>query len=91
MDESPCLLVVLLILVLEDWPSNSPDLNPIENLWGYMEHKLKNRVCATNEELWEQIQSVWDSIPLSYIQSLFDSMPKRLRAVKKKNGGTIKY
>ena len=56
-----------------------------------MEHKLKNRVCATNEELWEQIQSVWDSIPLSYIQSLFDSMPKRLRAVKKKNGGTIKY
>ena len=79
------------VQVLEDWPSNSPDLNPMENLWGYMEHKLKNRVCATNEELWEQIQSVWDSIPLSYIQSLFDSMPKRLRAVKKKNGGTIKY
>ena len=39
------------VQVLEDWPSNSPDLNPIDFLWGYMEHKLKNRVCTTNDDL----------------------------------------
>ena len=76
------------VQVLEDWPSNSPDLNPIENLWDFMEHKLKNRVCTTNDELWHQIQSVWDNIPMSLIRTLYESMPKRLHDVKKKHGGT---
>ena len=46
------------VQVLEDWPSNSPDLNLVENLWGYMEHKLKNRVCTTNDDLWHQILGI---------------------------------
>ena len=79
------------VQVLEDWPSNSPDLNPIENLWGYTEHKLKNRVCTTNDDLWHQIQSVWENIPMSLIRTLHESMPKRLHDVKKNHGGTIKY
>ena len=67
------------VQVLEDWPSNSPDLNLVENLWGYMEHKLKNRVCTTNDDLWHQIQSVWENIPMSLIKTLYDSMSKSLR------------
>lgn len=29
-----------------DWPSRSPDLNPIEHVWDMMGRKIRNRVPA---------------------------------------------
>ena len=36
------------IKVLE-WPAQSPDLNPIENIWGYIKRKLKNKKFSTKK------------------------------------------
>ena len=48
-----------------DWPSQSPDLNPIEHLWFH----LKNRLGSYQDEpssiheLWERVQDEWNKIP----------------------------
>ena len=47
-------------LSYSDWPPQSPDLNPIENVWRVMKKILKAReVLITSENmLWEALVSV---------------------------------
>ena len=66
-----------------EWPGNSPDLNPIENLWSIMESKLYERGnYQTIDDLIENIKDVWQNIPVATLQKLSRSMQKRLKQVK---------
>lgn len=76
-----------------EWPSRSPDLNPIENLWGWLVRAVyrNGRQFRTRDELKEAIRESWNQIPLSLLQSLIDSMTSRLTDVIKANGGSTRY
>jgi hypothetical protein len=56
-------------------PAQSPDLNPIENLWNEFDRRLKNRVCNTENELFEKLQEGWDDLPQDYLEKLVNSIP----------------
>ena len=75
-----------------DWPGNSPDLNPIENLWSFLKRKLTRRTIKSKAELIKEFTKIWNNeIPTDYLQSLISSIPKRLKDTMINKGGPTKY
>ena len=76
-----------------DWPAKSPDLNPIENVWGILTRMVfhDGAVYDTKDQLWRAIKSCWENLSMETIQSLVDSMNSRMIKVIEKNGAMTKY
>ena len=74
-----------------DWPSKSPDLNPIENLWAVVKRNVEKRKPKNLSELEEFLVEEWNNIPDSLLISLVDSMKQRCREVIERRGERISY
>ncbi len=74
-----------------DWPANSPDLNPIENLWGIVKRKMRDTRPNNADDLKATVKETWASIPPQQCHKLITSMPRRIEAVIKTKGASIKY
>ncbi len=74
-----------------DWPANSPDLNPIENLWGIVKRKIRDTRPNNADDLKATIKATWASIPPQQCHKLITSMPRRIEAVIKAKGAPTKY
>jgi len=61
------------IKVLE-WPSQSPDLNPIEHLWEELDRRIRKRKFSRKQDLMACLAEEWKEIPLTVITKLIDSM-----------------
>ena len=75
------------------WPSNSPDLNPMENIWGIISHKVYHGGTKYKDKdtLWDVIQDAWNNIAPETFHNLAKSMKKRCTKVLKRNGKYINY
>lgn len=74
-----------------NWPANSPDLNPIENLWDIVKRKLRDARPNTLDELKAAIEASWASITPQQCHRLIASMPRRIEAVISAKGFPTKY
>ncbi len=70
-----------------DWPSMSPDLNPIEHLWGILKRKVEERKVSNIHQLRDVVMEEWKR---TTCEALVNSMPKRVKAVLENNGGHTK-
>uniref|UniRef100_A0A158P4H4 Tc1-like transposase DDE domain-containing protein n=1 Tax=Tetranychus urticae TaxID=32264 RepID=A0A158P4H4_TETUR len=76
------------------WPALSPDLNPIENLWGWMTRQVcygQGRQFRSIPELKTAIVETWSNVPSELRESLIGSMKNRMLKVIQAKGGSIDY
>ncbi len=74
-----------------DRPSMSPDLNPIEHLWGILKWKAEERKVSNIHQLRDIVMEEWKRSPVATCEALVNSMPNRVKAVLENNGGPTKY
>ena len=74
-----------------DWPANSPDLNPIENLWSIVKHNVEKRIPTSISELNQYLVDEWEKIPNSMLSNLVSSINHHCQMIIDGNGERINY
>lgn len=76
-----------------DWPANSPDMNPIENMWDFVSRAVRNRNNSpqNGEELVAAAEEEWNNIPQETINRLIVSMHTRVNMLLRNRGGYTDY
>jgi transposase len=107
-DNAPCHKATCIHEFLEEnrvpvmeWPPQSPDLNPIENLWTEFKERFYKRFLElfnhssksleARYRYGEVLQDVWYTQGMELVDALINSMPKRCQKVIEANGGWTKY
>lgn len=76
-----------------DWPSRSPDLNPIEHAWDELGRRVKDRQHQPTNlaELRQALIQEWNAIPQYVVRRLVTSMRRRCQACVDARGGHTRY
>ena len=72
-------------------PSQSPDHNPIENVWAELKRRVRARRPTNLTQLHQLCQEEWAKIHPTYCGKLVESYPKCLTQVKQFKGNATKY
>ena len=75
------------------FPPCSPDMNPIENIWGYLVREVyaNGKQYSSVPELKKAIFGAWNNLPSDFLRKLIKSMPNRINECIRNGGGNTHY
>jgi transposase len=76
---------------LLDWPSNSPDVNPIENIWSIIKRKVEKRKPKNIDELELFLTEEFYNVESNIAKNCVLSMENRCLSLISSKGERIKY
>jgi hypothetical protein len=71
-----------------EWPSQSPDLNPIKHLWRDLKIAVQRYSPSNLTELERIYREEWEKLPKYRCAKLVASYPRRLDTVNAKSAST---
>jgi hypothetical protein len=72
--------------VVQDFPANSPDLNAIEYVWGWIKHQVAIAEPHDYQSLKEAVRAAWASLSQELIKHFIDHMATLIRIVVRGGG-----
>ena len=73
-------------VTIMEWPAQSPDMNPIENVWKLQNERAKEKNPRNIEELWTNLKREWEKISVDECKTLIRSCCYRCQAVIESKG-----
>jgi transposase len=69
-----------------EWPSSSPDINPIENLWEPIQKRVQAREPRTMKGLKRVATRVWSELKMEEIAKFINVLPRRYQEIISEKG-----
>jgi len=73
------------------WPGYSPDISPIENIWGWLKNEVSKEMPRDMIRLKACVRRHWGRIDANFLRPYFDTMFNRMQMIIENEGAKIKY